>query len=174
CECHDNHCLWDKLAISAKDASREERINMHKLALSIVLTSQGITFLHAGTEFLRTKKGVENSFESPDSINAIDWSLKTTNRDVFEYVKALIQLRKEHPGFRMNNAKQIAERIRFDEMPAGIILYDMYGWHGGEKWKVIKVIFNGTSTEQKILCSGNWRYAVRNNNFVTDKKVYPG
>src|SRR5699024_2258259 len=58
CECHDNHVLWDKLGISAKDATEEDRVLMHKLALSIVLTSQGISFLHAGTEFLRTKKAV--------------------------------------------------------------------------------------------------------------------
>ena len=101
CECHDNHVLWDKLAISAKNATEAERKEMDKLAMSIVLTSQGISFLHAGTEFLRTKKGVENSFESPDSINAIDWSLKTKNKEVFEYVKGLIKMRKEHPAFRM-------------------------------------------------------------------------
>jgi pullulanase len=79
---HDNHVLWDKLAISAKNATESERREMDKLAMSIVLTSQGISFLHAGTEFLRTKKGVENSFESPDSINAIDWSLKTKNKEM--------------------------------------------------------------------------------------------
>ncbi len=58
-ECHDNHVLWDKLAISAKDATEAERKEMHKLALTIVLTSQGISFLHAGTEFLRSKKGMK-------------------------------------------------------------------------------------------------------------------
>ena len=92
CECHDNHVLWDKLAISAKGATEDERINMQELALSIVLTSQGITFLHAGTEFLRSKKGVENSFESPDSINAINWDLKTKNKYVFDYIKAMIKM----------------------------------------------------------------------------------
>ena len=106
-ECHDNHVLWDKLAISAKNATEDERKEMHKLALSIVLTSQGISFLHAGTEFLRSKKGHENSFNAGDSINAIDWSLKTKNKDVFEYVKALIKMRKEHPAFRMKTAKRL-------------------------------------------------------------------
>ncbi|MEI9809112.1 MAG: hypothetical protein WDO16_15320 [Bacteroidota bacterium] len=86
-ECHDNHVLWDKLAISAKDFPASQRKEMHKLALSIVLTSQGISFLHAGTEFLRSKNGHENSYNAGDSINAIDWNLKTVNKDVFEYVK---------------------------------------------------------------------------------------
>src|SRR5262249_3592617 len=97
-ECHDNHTLWDKLVLSAYDAPQSDRREMHKLALSIVLTSQGISFLHAGTEFLRSKKGNDNSFNAGDSINAIDWALKTKNKDVFEYVKALITLRKGHPA----------------------------------------------------------------------------
>jgi pullulanase len=174
CECHDNHCLWDKLAISAKETSEQERINMHKLSLSIVLTSQGIIFLHAGTEFLRTKRGVENSFQSPDSINAIDWSLKTKNKEVFEYVKALIKLRKEHPGFHMTKAKTITERIRFDVMPPGVISYHISGWTSGEKWKSIHIIFNGTGKEQKMLSPGMWRYAIRSNNIEQDKKEEAG
>lgn len=151
CECHDNHCLYDKLAISAKDAAEEERVEMQKLALSIVLTSQGIAFLHAGTEFLRTKKGVENSFESPDSINAIDWSLKSKNKYVFEYVKALIKMRREHPAFRMMSAKQIAASLRFlENMPAGVIAYTINGAASGDKWKQIFVAFNGTGKDISI------------------------
>src|SRR4029077_7440222 len=106
---------WDKLAISAPSASIEERKNMHKLALSIVLTSQGISFLHAGTEFLRSKKGVENSYNSPDSINESDWNLKTINKDVFDYVQQLIKMRKSHPAFRMTTAGQLQKNIHFDE-----------------------------------------------------------
>ena len=79
----------------------------------MVLTSQGISFLHAGTEFLRTKKGNENSYNAGDSINAIDWSLKTKNKDVFDYVKALIKMRKEHPAFRMRTGKEVADHIVF-------------------------------------------------------------
>jgi pullulanase len=115
CECHDNHVLWDKLVISAKDATESERREMDKLAMSIVLTSQGFLFT-CRHEFLRTKKGVENSFESPDSINAIDWSLKTKNKEVFDYVKALIKMRKDHPAFRMTKANQISENVEFQEI----------------------------------------------------------
>ena len=159
CECHDNHALWDKLAISARDATEEERKEMHKLALSIVLTSQGISFLHAGTEFLRSKKGVENSFESPDSINAIDWSLKTKNRDVFEYVKALIKLRKEHPAFRMVNAKQIADNIRFMEnLPGRVVACTINGKAVKDSWNGILIVLNGNETDKKIsLPEGRWQ-----------------
>ncbi len=171
CECHDNHVLWDKLAISAKAATEEERRQMHKLALSIVLTSQGISFLHAGTEFLRTKKGEENSFESPDSINAIDWSLKTKNKDVFEYVKGLISIRKNHPAFRLTTAKQVAELIRFDEKTSpGIIVYEIDGKAVNDSWRKIKILFNGTNKIQTIpLHDIAWRAAIVNNEISKGK-----
>jgi pullulanase len=157
-ECHDNHVLWDKLAISAKEASETQRREMHKLALGIVLTSQGISFLHAGTEFLRSKKGNENSFNAGDSINAMDWSLKTKNRDVLDYVKALIRIRKEHPAFRMRTAKDLAAHIRFLDVPAGIVAYTINGQAAGDKWKKILVILNGNLDDQPVtLPEGSWQ-----------------
>jgi pullulanase len=165
CECHDNHVLWDKLAISAKDATMEQRMEMHKLSLSIVLTSQGVSFLHAGTEFLRSKNGVENSFESPDSINAIDWNLKTVNKYEFNYVKALIKMRKDHPAFRIVSAKQIASAIRFlDGMQPGVIAYTIDGNAAGDKWKKILVVLNGSGDETSIVAQpGNYRVFVAGN-----------
>src|SRR5438445_11378406 len=101
---------------------------MQKLALTIVLTSQGIPFLHAGTEFLRTKKGVENSYNSGDSINALDWHRKYQQQDVVQYVKHLIRLRKQHPAFRMRTASQIEDNIWFDpSVLAGTIVYTLDG-----------------------------------------------
>ena len=164
-ECHDNHTLWDKLAISARESTEEERVRMHKLALSIVLTSQGISFLHAGTEFLRSKKGVENSFESPDSINMMDWDLKTKNKKVFDYVKALVKLRKEHPAFRMQTAKEIRDNIRFyDNLPEGLIGYRIQGEAVGDKWKEILVVFNGSGTANEFsMPAGKWKLGIESN-----------
>ncbi len=164
-DCHDNHVLWDKLKISAKDASEAERKEMHKLALSIVLTSQGIPFLHAGTEFLRSKKGVENSFESPDSINAIDWNLKSKNIDVHDYVKALIKMRKTHPAFRMKTTNEIARNIYFMEnLPAGIVAYKINGAAVNDSWNNILVLLNGSGKAVNIpLSKGSWSAAILNN-----------
>ena len=157
-ECHDNHVLWDKLAISAKDATEAERKEMHKLALSIVLTSQGISFLHAGTEFLRSKKGDENSYNAGDSINAIDWSLKTKNKDVFDYVKALIKMRKEHPAFRMKTAKEVASNIHFLSDTNGIIAYTINGKAVKDQWRKVLVVFNGNPVDKQIsLPEGSWQ-----------------
>jgi pullulanase len=125
---------------------------MHKLALSIVLTSQGISFLHAGTEFLRSKKGNDNSFNAGDNINAIDWSLKTKNKDVFDYVRSLIKLRKEHPAFRMETAEQIANNLLFiDNLPEGIVAYTINGAGVQDSWKRILVIFNGTRRQNTFV-----------------------
>jgi len=166
CECHDNHVLWDKLAISAKNATEAERKEMDKLAISIVLTSQGISFLHAGTELLRTKKGVENSFESPDSINAIDWNLKTKNKDVFEYIKGLIKMRKDHPAFRMMSAKEIAANIQFiDPGQKGLITYIINGQKVNDSWKKIFIVLNGDSGKTVSLPNGIWKTAILNNHF---------
>ncbi|MBL7747845.1 MAG: type I pullulanase, partial [Chitinophagaceae bacterium] len=174
-ECHDNHVLWDKLGISAKDATEEERINMHKLALSIVLTSQGICFLHAGTEFLRSKKGVENSFESPDSINAIDWDLKTANKEVFDYVKALVKMRKEHPAFRMMTRNQLVKAISFDngiQTPPGMLSYSINGGSLNDNWKRLFIVFWGKSVSSLTpLPPGKWKQVITNNQAKEPKAV---
>jgi pullulanase len=162
CECHDNNTLWDKWALSCPDATPEERKKMQQLALTIVLTSQGIPFLHAGTEFLRSKKGVENSFNAPDSINALNWDLKKNNSSVVQYVERLIRLRREHPAFRMTTGKQIAQNIRFDEQaPAGTIVYTINGAALGDSWKKIRIAFNGSNTEKVLtLPAGGWRSGI--------------
>ena len=165
CECHDNHTLWDKLSISAKDATEDDKKKMQKLAIAIVLTSQGISFLHAGTEFLRSKKGMENSFESPDSINAIDWNLKTKNKDVFDYVKALIKMRKAHPAFRMTTTKQISSGIRFvNNLPEHMVAYAVNGAAVKDAWKKIFIVYNGSANTQSInLPHGKWNLFDTNN-----------
>ncbi|HLO83082.1 MAG TPA: type I pullulanase [Chitinophagaceae bacterium] len=172
CECHDNHVLWDKLAISNAAATEAERRNMHKLALSIVLTSQGISFLHAGTEFLRSKKGVENSYNSPDSINAIDWGLKKKNHDVFEYTKGLIEMRKSHPAFRMTNARELAQGIKFRSSSHQLVSYTIDGAAVGDSWKKIYVAFNGSGESRRLdLPSGKWKAYILNNRIRSTSSI---
>ena len=114
--CHDDLTLTDKLAKSMPEASVEQRRRAAKLAQTIVFTSQGTPFMFAGEEIFRDKKGVHNSYKSPDSINAIDWTLKNKYADQFNYYKELIRLRKTHPAFRMTTAVEIAENIVFDDI----------------------------------------------------------
>ena len=113
-DCHDNNILWDKIELSFKEASVAERTKMHELAYAIVLTAQGASFLHAGTEFLRTKNGVENSFDKGDVVNGINWDLKTKNNASYQFIKNFVQIRRAHPAFRMQTAQQIATHLNFE------------------------------------------------------------
>jgi pullulanase len=168
CECHDNHVLWDKIRISNPNASFAEHRQMHKLALAIVLTSQGISFIHAGTELLRSKQGVENSFQSPDSINAIDWNLKHHNKDVYEWVKELILMRKTHPAFQLQTGEMVRNILHFIDTTDGLISYVLDGKKVGDSWKKIYVAFNGTSNIKKLqLPKGNWHSFVQNNQLTS-------
>ena len=158
-DCHDNNILWDKIELSFKDASVAERTKMHELAYAIVLTAQGASFLHAGTEFLRTKNGVENSFDKGDIVNGINWDLKTQNNASYQFIKSLIQIRRTHPAFRMQTAAQIATHLNFEEkLPTGIIAYTINGAAIGDSWKKIWVAYNGKQTPQTItLPKGSWK-----------------
>lgn len=149
--CHDNHTLWDRLAISCPEDSEEERIKMHKLAGAIVLTAQGVSFLHAGVEMMRTKGGEENSFESPDEVNRIDWARKGQYSTVLEYFKGLVRLRKDHPAFRMTTTEMIQKHLTF--LPTeehNLIAYSLTDKANGDEWEHILVIYNGNA-ESKTL-----------------------
>ncbi|MDE6548841.1 MAG: DUF3372 domain-containing protein, partial [Muribaculaceae bacterium] len=170
--CHDDLTLTDKLRKSMPEATDEERMAAAKLAQTIVFTSQGTPFMFAGEEIFRDKKGVHNSYKSPDSINAIDWSLKAANRDQMDYYKGLIALRKAHPAFRMTTAEQIAKHLVFDEIDSektpNLIAYTLKDNANGDSWKEIKVIFNGSDQAQSVkLPEGIWQAAVK------DGKVDP-
>lgn len=156
--CHDNHTLWDRLLNSQPEASEADRIRMQKLAATIVLTSQGISFLHAGMEMLRTKYGVENSFESPDSINQIDWARKAQYAEVVDYFKGLITLRKSHPAFRMTTTEMVQEHLQFlDTESDNFIAYTLAGNANGDEWSNILVLLNGDLDQQTFnLPPGNW------------------
>lgn len=174
CECHDNHVLFDKLAISAKDATPEQREQMQRLALSIVLTSQGISFLHAGTEFMRSKQGVENSYESPDSINAINWNLKKEHEGINEYLRELIQLRKQHPAFRLQSAEAIARALKFNgKTPQdGMIVYEIDGKTAGDSWSSILICLVGNKSNIAYPVDNTWKpYMLNNKRVKSDSEV---
>ncbi|MEM9836831.1 MAG: type I pullulanase [Bacteroidota bacterium] len=166
--CHDNHTLWDRLAISNPEAPEAERSAMHRLALAIVLTSQGVPFLHAGSEMQRTKGGEENSYKSPDSVNAIDWSWKETYKITNAYVQGLIQLRKNHPAFRMRSTADIQKHLSFLETEGDQVVAYQIQDAPGEEWKNILVAFNGgTSSKSVVLPAGRWLKVV-NDSFVNE------
>ena len=174
--CHDDLCLTDKLHKSMPGATEQEMLDAAKLAQTIVFTSQGTPFMFAGEEVFRDKKGVHNSFKSPDSINAIDWTNKTRYRDQFEYYKGLVALRKAHPAFRMTDAKEIARNLKFDKIDSkkqpNLISYSLLNNANGDEWKEIKVIFNGADHAQVVkLPKGKWQVVARDGKIDLDNTL---
>lgn len=156
--CHDDNTLYDRLKISNPGISEDSIIKMDLLSNAIILTSQGIPFLHAGEEMLRTKHGVANSYHSPDSINAIDWSRKTQYAFVNKYYKDLIRLRKDHPAFRMPSNTMIQQHLKFlDTNDPLVIAYMLTDHANNDSWKNILVIFNGNSEKHMLrIPTGKW------------------
>ncbi len=157
--CHDDMCLVDKLRESKPaDATDDELIRFDKLAQTVVFTSQGVPFLYAGEELYRNKKGIKNTYQSPDSINQIDWDSKTTHKDIFEYYKGLIALRKAHSAFRIPTQDMVQQHLEFLKFlvpnVVGFVLTDHVN---GEVWKDILVIYNGNRKAVKVgIPAGDW------------------
>ncbi|HEX7880671.1 MAG TPA: pullulanase-associated domain-containing protein [Candidatus Eisenbacteria bacterium] len=101
-ECHDNQTLWDRLASlpSTREMDEATRTRLHRLAGAAVLLARGIPFLHAGQEFLRTKQGIDNSWDKGDEINRIEWTRKRRHADTVGWHRDLIRLRRAHPLLR--------------------------------------------------------------------------
>ena len=148
--CHDDMCLTDRLRASIPQLSEEELIRLDLLAQTAVFTSQGVPFMLAGEEVLRTKQGVHNSFESPDSINRIDWANKTRYPQVFNYYKNLIQLRKNHPAFRLGSADLVRKHLEFLRTPKGVVAFRLKDNAGGDTWRNVIVVLNTLKQKQSI------------------------
>ena len=148
--CHDDMCLVDRLKASIPGLSEEELIRLDLLAQTAVFTSQGVPFMLSGEELLRDKKGVHNSFESPDEINHLDWNNKTKYPQVFEYYKNLIQLRKNHPAFRLGNADLVRKHLEFIETPKGTVAFRLKNYAGRDDWRDIIVILNANKTPAEV------------------------
>jgi pullulanase len=143
--CHDDLSLHDKIIYSAPEGiTPTEKRRINKLAQAIVFTSQGVPFIYAGEELKRDKQRVHNTYQSPDSINQIDWSFKTINYDIFEYYRNLITLRQQHPAFRMPTQEMVQKHVRFIPVyePA-LVAYTIDGNANGDSWRRILVIYNG-------------------------------
>ena len=161
--CHDDMCLVDRLHATAPNATEAEVIALDKLAQTAVFTSQGIPFIFNGEEVLRDKKGVHNSYKSPDSVNAIDWNHKTTYRDVFDYYCGLIAMRKAHPAFRQGSADLVRKNVEFLVAKDCVVAYQISGKDVDDAWKKIIVILNSNKkpvsvdipqNNYTVVCSG--------------------
>jgi pullulanase len=148
--CHDDMCLVDRLKASIPGITMDELIRLDLLAQTAVFTSQGVPFMLSGEELLRDKKGVHNSFESPDEINHLDWSNLTKYPQVFTYYKNLIQLRKNHPAFRLGNADLVRKHLEFLDMPEGVVAFRLKNYAGRDDWRDIIVVLNANKVDTEV------------------------
>ncbi len=149
--CHDDMCLVDRLKASVKGITVDELIRLDLMAQTVVLTSQGVPFLLSGEEMLRDKKGVHNSYESPDSINHLDWSNLECYPQVMEYYKGLIAMRKAHPAFHMGSADMVRRNLDFMPTQNCLVAYHINGRNvPGEQWGDIYVAFNAHKRARTI------------------------
>ena len=167
--CHDNLTFWDKLAISNADDSEADRVKMNKLGSAIILTSQGVSFMQAGEEMLRSKPNEksesgfdENSYCSLDATNSIKWDNKGNVIDTYEYYKGLIAFRKAHSALRMTTATDIQNTLTFmSGLDANVVAYTIKGEAQGETAQNIAVIYNGNPDAVTVnLPAGAWDICV--------------
>jgi pullulanase len=156
---HDDLCLWDKLRISAKQFPESLRIRMDQLAAGIILTAQGVPLIHAGDEFLRSKNLDSNSYNNNDPrVNPIDWSLKDTHAEVFNFYRGLIALRKAHPAFRMTRREAVNASLDFaTNVPENLVEYVIRDHANGDPWKHVLVIYNGSDQSRDLTVRGDWQ-----------------
>lgn len=158
--CHDDMCLTDRLRSSIPGIKEGELIKLDLLAQTAVFTSQGVPFMLSGEELLRDKKGVHNSYESPDSINQINWEHKQTYSQVFNYYKNLIGMRKNHPAFHLGNAELVRKHLEFlDTDDDCVVAYMLKNHAGGDEWNDIIVILNANRDAKMVNIPKN-RYQV--------------
>ena len=179
---HDDYTIWDKLALVEPISTLKDRIRMSKLAAAILLTSQGIPFIHSGEEILRSKKNkygirIKNSYISPDHVNKFRWTRKKKYLDVFKYYKDLIQLRKKHKIFRMDSAKDINENIRFLELgtnfyESNVVGYIAEGSGANDELGKIAVIFNGNNHKVEVKLDHDRFIVILNDNEINDNGIY--
>ncbi|MGN0047409.1 MAG: type I pullulanase [Bacteroides sp.] len=168
--CHDDMCLVDRLHASVPAITPDELARLDKLAQTAVFTSQGIPFIYAGEEVMRDKKGVHNSFQSPDSVNAIDWSRKALHADVFAYYKSLIQLRKNHPAFRMGDAEQVRTHLEFLPVEGtNVVAYRLKKYAGGDVWEDIIVVLNARKEAAKVTVPEGKYTVVCKDGFISEQ-----
>jgi pullulanase len=156
-ESHDNHTLWDKILVCSESADKSIQQRKHRLATAMVLLSQGIPFLHSGQEFFRTKEGNGNSYRSPDSINKLDWERKIHFSQNVQYIKGMIDIRKNIPLFRLSSADLIRRSMRFIDVKKPLIGFIINSPEKNTEWSRAAVVFNPSMAEEPvILPDGDW------------------
>ena len=177
-EIHDNMTLNDKIRLVEENKPEAYYEQLVKMALSLVILSEGMPALHAGMEFMRTKEIPQelldcgatfydvakssdgkksyfrNSYNVCDKVNGLDWQRCALKQDVVCYVQKLIALRKNHPVFRIADGKTVEENLVFidnrkEGLPEEVLGWKISGAHTGDSWKNAVIIANPLNMDVK-------------------------
>jgi type I pullulanase len=162
-ESHDNLALADKITASVKGVSPAGVAQLSQFASSVAFLSQGVPFMQAGQEFLRSKNGDENSYKSSDEVNSLKWSTKARNATTTKYFQGLIALRKAHPAFRMSTAAAVKANLKFLPTTNDVIAYSINGTAVKDSAKLIVVIHNPNPGAASVTLpnKGKWTVLVK-------------
>ena len=165
--CHDGYALYDRLYLSTRDRTEEDRIKMNNLAAAVVLTSQGVPFFQAGEEMLRSKPTADgfdhNSYDSSDEINSIKWSdlSNAAYADVVDYYTGLIAFRKAHPTLRLTTEEAVREQVHpLEGLEPNVVGFHLRG-SVDDPAQAIIVLYNANKTPTTVeLPKGKWNVCV--------------
>ena len=167
---HDNWTLWDKLAITTPDEVR--RMMENKLAAAIYMTCQGHLFMLSGEEFARTKDGHENTYNSPISLNRLDWKRAYKYEELSTFYEGLIALRKQLPGL-CDKSETAGKRIYGYWKKPGAVGFFVENKKEGEHtlWDTLYIIYNATEEEvETALPKGEWEVLLNEEDSFAWKK----
>ncbi|HJD33985.1 MAG TPA: type I pullulanase [Candidatus Mediterraneibacter tabaqchaliae] len=174
---HDNQTLWDKLAETMPQADEKERMRLNRMAAALYMTCQGSLFLLSGEEFARTKDGLEDSYNAPIAINRLDWEQAWKNRDLVDYYRGLLALRRQLPGLCDKSARA-AERISHVQKEKGAVSFvidnrpwvpvcqkgetgdapELEGKAHKNRWQTLKIVYNSSREERPVTLDGEgWK-----------------
>jgi pullulanase len=170
-ESHDNMTLADKITSSVKGISPAGVAQLSQFATSIAFLAQGVPFMQAGQEFLRTKDGDSNSYKSSDAVNSIKWGNKAKYASTFKYYQGLIALRSAHPALRMTTTSQIKANLKFLKFPNDIIGYSINGKAVKDKASTIVVIHNPNPGTKNLVLPNSKKWSVLVQGAVAGNKV---
>lgn len=180
-EVHDNLTLFDKLQLVEPGRDRAYYGRLQRLALTLLLTSQGIPVLHAGMEFLRTKEvpeawlklgGIDkcvtdpvtkrqfchDSYKAGDRLNGLNWEWAQKEIATVAYVQYLIGLRKRRPTLHLAEGDRIRRAICFLYDSQGILLWQIDGRTAQDPHGTLLIGANSKSEAVSVsLPQGNWR-----------------
>lgn len=156
-ETHDNGTMWDKMHSCCSNEDRPTRLKRQKMLLLTPLISQGVPFMHAGSEFCATKKDCGNSYNAGDDINQMDWDRAAVFQDAVEYTKKAIALRHKYKAFRLQTAEEIGKHVKLSVGDGGVVFYDVWLEDKNTNTKCVRCILNPSFEARTYHFDEGWK-----------------